>query len=169
MSGTAPGRNVKFCIPTILQTKATILCLLYYQTHNHLTLTVYCQPFFFYACSLFCTFLFLKDCWNTKPNTPYHYNFLDFYTTTTNDFSHLCVITFSNKFISILFICLTQRCPVLRTARMLNFAFHNSPDEGDSSVSVSYQTQNHLTLTVYCQPFFFYACSCHYSVICSCF
>ena len=101
--------------------------------------------------SLFCNlFLFLKNCWNTKPNTPYTYTFLGFYTTTTNDFSHLCVITFSNKFNFYSVYMFDSAVSGTVPGKNVNFAFHNSPDEGDSSVFVSYQTQNHLTFTVYC-------------------
>ena len=78
--------------------------------------------------SLFCNlFLFLKNCWNTKPNTPYNYNFLDFYTTTTNDFSHLCVITFSNKFdfysVYMFDLAISETTP----SGMLNFALQQFP------------------------------------------
>ena len=71
---------------------------------------------------LFCSlFLFLRICWNTRPNTPRTYNFLNLYTT-AGDFSHLCVITFSNKFDFYSVYVFDSAVSGLRLAEMLNFA-----------------------------------------------
>ena len=115
-------RSVKSRIPTVPQTKATVLCLLNNQTHNHLTFTVYYCPFF--ICMfvyLFCSlFLFLRICWNTRPNTPRTYN-PEFVQHNRRLFSSMCNY-FSNKFYFYSVCVFDSAVSGLRLAEMLNFA-----------------------------------------------